>query len=324
MAPEDTRELRIVILSYNTCELLSDCLASLQADPQAHRWHVVVVDNASSDDSPRMVQERFPWVTLVQSDDNRGFSAGNNLGMVDAAEEYALFLNSDTVVPAGAVGRLLEFVKSHDDCSAAGPRLENPDGSPQPSCRTFPGPLNTLIEGFWLDRLLPRSRLLGRPRMTWLTHHETVPVDYVAGAALMVRREEFEQVGGWPQAYFFYAEDAELCRALAAGGRKVYFTGDIAITHIGGASAGLQSLWTTIQAHRSVLLFSLRNGGPGRLLLHRIALTLTTLPRLLGALLLWPLAGLQGKGSGTRQRIAVYAGALRPVFTPARKLVSGP
>lgn len=310
--------VRVVILSYNTRDLLANCLRSLVAGPGSGDWHVVVVDNGSSDGSPEMVSAEFPGVTLLRSADNRGFSAGNNLGAAGATEPLLLFLNSDTVVPQGAIAALVAFVEQHPECAAAGPRLVFPDGSRQDSCRTFPGPLNTLLEGFWLDRLLPRSRFFGRPRMTWLDHDATLPVPYVSGAALLVRRERFEAVGGWPEAYFFYAEDAELCLALQRDGQQVMFHGDVRIVHYGGGSASPRTARAAVMATRAVLLFSQRNGGPGRLLGHRLAVLVTTLPRLVLAGLAWPVEVLRGRAGQGTERVRLCAAVLGVALGPVR------
>jgi GT2 family glycosyltransferase len=312
------RDLRIVILSFNTRELLASCLQSLLQDPDSARWHVVVVDNASGDGSPQMVRERFPDVTLIENPSNRGFAAGNNVGCVGAQEPVLFFLNSDTVVPAGAIGGLLRFLAEHPGAVAVGPRLVSPDGSVQMSCGGFPGPVNTLLSGLWLDRLFPRSRFFGRPNMTWLDHTQTVQVQYLQGAALMVRREAFEAVGGWPEEFFFYAEDADLCRQLQARGGEMWFHGAVSITHIGGASAKKASEWATLEAHRSVLLFALRSGGPGRLLLQRLTTILVTLPRLVGAALALGPAAAVGKGSALWRALRVYAKVLALLVRPLK------
>lgn len=316
MPPE--HDLRIVILSYNTRELLVSCLESLAQDAEAPRWHVVVVDNASSDGSAQMVQERFPEVTVLQNPENRGFAAGNNVGCVGAQEPILLFLNSDTVVPPGAIGGLLRFLAQHPRAVAVGPRLLSPDGTVQLSCGSFPGPLNTLLRGLWLDRLLPGSRFFGRPDLRWLDRTQTAPVEYLQGAALMIRREALEAVGGWPEEYFFYGEDADLCRRLWERGGEVWFHGAVSITHIGGASARKVSDWATLEAHRSVLLFALRSGGPRRLLLQRLATIAVTLPRLVGAAVLLVPAIPLGRGPALWRAIRVYAKVLVLLLTPLR------
>lgn len=303
--------VRIVILNYNTRDLLVECLQSLQEDPASSDWHVVVVDNASSDGSAQQVRESFPKVSLVQAERNLGFSAGNNLGTRGAEESYLLFLNSDTRVPVGAVQALVAFLEQTPEAAAVGPRLLSPDGSLQWSCRSFPGPVNTVLEGFWLDRLFPTSRFLGRPRMTWLDHTQTVAVDYVQGAALLVRREAFEAVGGWPEAYFFYAEDADLCYSLKRRCGPVYYHGAVAITHVGGASAAKASEQTTLQAHRSVLLFALRTGGALRLFLQRLATVKVTLPRLLASSLAALFAPGRARGDHLRRQRRLYARVLK-------------
>jgi len=317
---DEPPQLRIVVLSYNTRDLLADCLESVLADPEAAAWRVVVVDNASTDGSAEMVRERFPTVQLVVAKENRGFSAGNNAGS-GGREPFLLFLNSDTVVPAGAIGGLQSALQSRPEHGAVGPRLVNPDGSVQWSCRTFPGPLNTLLEGFWLERLLPRSRFFGRPRLTWLDHTLSADVEYVAGAALLVRREAFEAAGRWPEAYYFYGEDADLCRSVRQLGWRIGFVGEVSITHLGGGSTGTKWGPMTVEAHRSVLRFALRSGGPVRLLLQRLATVAVALPRLLLAL-----AAPRGEQAAARRRalLGVLRAALSPLPPAQRQREDGP
>ncbi|MGQ9730237.1 MAG: glycosyltransferase family 2 protein [Candidatus Zipacnadales bacterium] len=311
-------DVRVVILNYNTRELLRACLRSLLADAANQERAIVVVDNASHDGSPAMVRTEFPAVRVIESSCNQGFSAGNNLGAAGASEPYLLFLNADTLVPYGAIGALVGFMERHPECGAVGPRLLNPDGTVQWSPRTFPGPLNTLLEGFGLDRLWPRSRFFGRPKMTYFDHSTSSPVEYLSGAALLVRREAFESVGGWSEDYFFYAEDADLCRALWKAGWQVWFHGAVAITHIGGASARQHGLQTTIEAHRSVFRFALRVGGPRRLLLQRLATCLVNAPRLAVSLAFLPLALIIGGARSTWGMCNNYAHVLHTALTPLR------
>jgi hypothetical protein len=263
-----------------------------------------------------MVRRDVPGLTLIPTATNVGFSAGNNLGVVGAEEPFVLFLNADTVISTGAIAGLLEFLDGHPDCVAVGPRLVCPDGRLQWSCRTFPGPLNTLLEGLWLDRLFPRSRLFGRSRMTWFDHTRSAEVEYVAGAAILIRRDAFVRVGGWPEAYHFYAEDADLCYSLRRTGGQVWFDGCHEIVHVGGASARQQSLRTTIEAHRSVLLFALRTGGRWRLSLQRAATLVTTLPRFLAAALAAPVLFAIGRRAQAAYALRKYLGAIHVALSP--------
>ncbi len=302
--------LSIVIVSYNTRQLLADCLQSLYDDPDHDQWQIIVVDNASSDDSVTMVARQFPQATLVTLDSNIGFARANNRGARIATGRHLLFLNADTVAPAGVITALCDFLDQRADAAIVGPRLVYPDGRLQYSARTFPGPLNTFLEYSFVDRLLPNVRLFGRPRLTYMDHKQVQPVDYVAGACLMICREYFDNVGGWCEGYFFYAEDADLCAKVKRVGGKTYYYGRSRIIHIGGASADQVALPATLEAHRSVFLFVRRNGGLLAFWATRLITVVALLIRSFFGALAWPVAALLGKGEWLTAQLHKYGRVL--------------
>ncbi len=307
--------LSVIVLNYNTQRLLADCLESLYADGAHQHWQIIVVDNDSSDDSVAMVARDYPQATLLPLGRNLGFAAANNRGAQMAKGRHLLFLNADTAVPVGVLSTLCDFLDERTDAAVVGPRMRSVDGELQYTARTFPGPLNSFLEYSFLDRLLPGFRPFGRPRLTYLNHRQTQPVEYVAGACLMICREYFRRIGGWCEEYLFYAEDADLCAEVKKAGGVVYYYGDLGITHIGGASAEKMPLAATLEAHRSVFLFVKRQRGSSALVAQRLVTIGGVVPRLLLSALAVPFAGLLGRRAAVLPKIVTYARVLGLCFS---------
>ncbi|MCS6846431.1 MAG: glycosyltransferase family 2 protein [Anaerolineae bacterium] len=236
-------DLAVVILNYNTRDLLRDCLCSLRAQAGLH-FVACVVDNASTDDSAAMVADEFPEVLLVRSPVNDGFSAGNNLGLrrfgfpEHGRARYAMLLNPDTVVPPDALRRLVAFADAHPDVGVVGPKLVLMDGSLDKACRrSFPTPEVSFYRFVGLSRLFPRSKRFGRYNMTYLDENEQADVDSVVGACMMLRAEVIARIGLLDEQFFMYGEDLDWClRAKQAGYRVVYYP-DVTVHHVKRAAS---------------------------------------------------------------------------------------
>ncbi len=260
-------ELSIVILSWNVRELLRDCLRSVMENVRTFQRSDVetfVVDNASTDGSPEMVAAGFPEVRLIRNPANLGYARANNIGIAASRGRYVLLLNSDTVVPAGALAGLLSFMDAHPWAAACSPQLLRPDGTPQPyAFGGDPTPLYLLRRG--ISRLL-----LGRPLHDWAVA-APIQVDWVSGACLMVRRAAIEQVGALDEAMFMYFEDNDWCRRMRLAGWQVWYVPTVAITHIGGA--GLKQNPAARRAYReSLRYFYRKHYGPAANLFLRLML----------------------------------------------------
>src|SRR5262245_8053838 len=249
----------IIIVSFNTRELLRACLASLRDCTLPHR--VVVVDGASVDGSAAMVRSAFPEVCLIEPGRNTGFAAGNNIGlrqgmgvrgwgMGDRSDspspiphpltpEYVLFLNPDTVVHPGATEVLVGFLEAHPRVGAASPRLLNPDGSIQSAAFRFPTLAMTLLDLFPPGEVLP-----GRLYNSWWHGRYAqeregaapFPVDHPLGACILARREVIEQVGGMDEQFFMYSEEVDWCYRVRRAGWAIWQIPTARVTHVGGAA----------------------------------------------------------------------------------------
>jgi GT2 family glycosyltransferase len=245
----------ILIVNWNTREVLRDCLRTVYEQTKNVPFEVIVVDNASEDGSVDMVKTAFPQVVLLANATNRGFAAANNQGIEAAKGRYVLLLNSDTLVLDGAIDKMVGFAEEHAQAAAVACRVLNPDRTWQPTCFLFPSALNLLIGALYLNKIFPRNRFFGRERMTWWDGQDTRAVDVVTGCFILVRREIVDKVGVLDESYFMYGEEADWCYRFQKAGWKVLYTPIAQIVHLGGASSARAKGPMCLQLRASILLF---------------------------------------------------------------------
>jgi GT2 family glycosyltransferase len=250
-----TRDLSIVIVSYNTRDILRECLRSVVERTDVP-FEVIVVDNASRDGSARMVREEFPEVRLISNSRNEGYSCANNQGFRVSRGRYILLLNSDTIVLPGTLRSLVEFLEDHPDVGIAGCRLERPNGDLDLACRrSFPTPMVSLCRFLTLSRVFPSSRRLARYNLTYLDPAGSYEVDSIVGAFMLVRREVIEQMGGLDESYFMYGEDLDWCYRARQQDWRVWYVGSERVIHYKGASSSQESFRMNYHFHRAMYLF---------------------------------------------------------------------
>lgn len=247
MTNSETPELSIIILNYNVRELLINCLESIFKNKgKLDKWQVIVIDNASQDDSVREVRafrEKYREVELVENKTNVGFAAGNNIGVTRAKAPVILFLNPDTVIVGSAIQKTLEVLLSNPDFGAITCKVELPDGRMDYSChRGFPTPWNSFAYFSGLSKKFPNSRFFSGYTGNRLDITKPHEVDCISGTFLMVRKIAGQQFGFWDEDYFFNGEDIEFCFRLKQKGWKIYFYPLVKIIHYKGSSSGL---WST-------------------------------------------------------------------------------
>lgn len=228
--------LTVVVLSWNTVDLLAACLESLNRARDSDTWQVVVVDNDSSDGSADMVAERFDWVELIRNPVNDGYAIGNNLGAERATGEYLLLLNSDTEVEPGVLDTLLDWLDQRPGHGACAPKLVHPDGRVQLSCKRFPDLSTAVFFDTVFDKWMPNNRAMPRYFMREFDHLSTCDVDQPPGAAFLIRRALWEQLSGFDPELWLFFNDVDLCRRLHALGQKVGYVADVEILHHEGKS----------------------------------------------------------------------------------------
>lgn len=235
----------IVIVSYNTRELLARCLDSLLAEcgrlGKGQTAEILVVDNASRDGSAAMVEARYhPTATpvrLVSSMVNLGFGVANNVAIEAAEGRHIVLLNSDAFLHEGALGRAIAAMEAHPQAGAGGARLLNENGSWQPSARAFHTLWRDAVVMTGMAARFPHTRLFGFPDRTWADAAEPAQVDWVTGAFMILRREALAVTGLFDPAFFLYCEEVDLCKRLQEAGFELWYWPQIVVTHLGGASS---------------------------------------------------------------------------------------
>ena len=259
--------LSIVMLSWNTRELLRACLASLfaPADEKGHGvdFEVIVVDNGSRDGSADLVAADFPLVTLKRNGVNEGYARGNNQGAALAKGRFLLLLNSDTEVQPGALALLVRFLENCPEYGGCAPKLVNPDGSVQRACMRFP----TLAAGFlydsWFERKFGRSRAVRDYFMEDFDHLGDADVDQPPGACFLIRRELWQAIGGFDERLWLFFNDVELCRRVRDRGLKIRYLARVAVLHHGGKSTSQYRDFTGEWMVNRIRYYRMRHGAWG-------------------------------------------------------------
>lgn len=233
----------IIILSYNTRDLLKKCLESIFNNLKDLGIEIIVVDNASSDGSVQMVKNDFKKVNLIESKKNLGFSAGNNLGVKQAKGKFLLFLNSDIEILDNKLIKMVEFLNTNPRMGVVGGRLENPDGSLQKSYGSFYSLPEVFLQLFGGERVKSKFSKRGR----------TKRVDWVSGAFMLIKTDLFKKIKGFDEKIFMYTEDMELCYRVQKEGFKVYYYPDVKLLHLGQGSSN--RTFAIVSIYKGILYF---------------------------------------------------------------------
>jgi GT2 family glycosyltransferase len=244
-----------VVVNFEAGPLLVECVTSVLADTSAGPMELVVVDNASRDDSIATLAAAHPDVRVVRSPGNVGYARAANLGTAVTKAPVVAVLNPDTVMEPGTAGALVSRLEGESRLAACGPRLHNPDGSDYPSARTMPSVPVAIGHGL-LGMWWPTNPFTARYRQ--LDADPALPrlVDWVSGAAIWLRRRALDDVGGWDERYFMYLEDTDLCWRLRDAGWEVAYEPAGVVVHVQGASASRRPYRMLLEHHRSAWRFA--------------------------------------------------------------------
>lgn len=256
-------DVSVVIVNWNTRDLLRGCLRSIEAETRDLAYEVFVVDNASSDGSAAMVRDEFPQVKLIENARNRGFAAANNQGIRLATGRYVLLLNPDTVVLDAAISRTVRYADQHPNVGVVGCQVLEQENLIQRTGFSFPTPWMLLLTEFGLSRAFPRSRLFGTPQLGWWERDSERDLDVVSGMYMLVRSEAIRKVGLMDEDYFIYAEEADWCYRLAKAGWRRVFTPCARIIHLdgGGKSTSQVNVRMFVQLQKSTMVYQRKNLG---------------------------------------------------------------
>jgi N-acetylglucosaminyl-diphospho-decaprenol L-rhamnosyltransferase len=271
-------DLSVVVVNYNAGPYLARCLDSVAASSGGISLEVVVVDNGSSDGSPKAVGDR-PEVHLIENRANLGFAAGANLGIRATEAPYVLMLNPDAEIVSGTLASLVKVADDRPDAGAVGPLVRNPDRTIQPSARRIPGTFEALMHAF-LGPVVPGNRWTRAYTMAGWDRSSEREVEWISGSAMLLRRRALHDVGVFDEGYFMYVEDVDLCTRLRRSGWSVLFSPELEVIHEMGVSARGQSRRMAREHSRSIYRYfsKHRAEGPAALLkpFVRAALSLRT------------------------------------------------
>jgi GT2 family glycosyltransferase len=258
--PTVSPEISVVIVSFNTCDLLRQCILTLEQEAASLAHETIIVDNASGDGSADMVAAEFPHINLIRSSVNLGFAAANNRAFIEARGRYLVLLNSDAFLRPSALQNAVARMDATPRAGVGGGRLVGLDDAWQPSARMFPSLLNLFLAISGLAARFSRSRLFGRADRTWADPSQPSPVDWVPGAFSIVRRQALEQVGYFDERFFLYYEEIDLCRRIKAAGYEVWYWPDIVVSHLGGQSSKTLTNLDLSSSGSQLTLWRMRSG----------------------------------------------------------------
>lgn len=254
-------KLSAIIVNWNTKRDLESCLISFYNNAPSCNYEVILVDNASTDDSVSMVEGKFPDVIIHKNAANLGFAKACNQGISISKGDYVLLMNADIVVLEKTIEKLINFADLHPNAYIFGCRILNPDRSLDQSCFMFPSVLNLVICGLRLNRFFPNNRFFGRPDMTWWNAQDERPVQVVKGCFMLVRRKLFSKIGMLDEDYFMYAEESDFCYRSQKASCQVMFTPSAEVIHLGGQSTRQLFYKMKVQYYKSYLLFIKKHKG---------------------------------------------------------------
>lgn len=226
-------ELSIIIVNYKTEELTSNCIDSvIKSNTKGFEYEIIVVDNASKDESIEAIEKQFPEVKIIKNHENLGFSKANNIGIEASKGDYILLLNSDTIVEQNTLKGALSFAKNHKHIGALGCKILLPSGKLDPACkRSFPTPLNGLFHSLNLDTVFPDSVYFGAYNLTYVDENQVCSVDCIMGAFMLIPRIVIDRVGMLDEDYFMYGEDIDWCYRIKDAGYQVMYYPEVRIFH---------------------------------------------------------------------------------------------
>ena len=248
--------LSIIIVSWNVCDYLADCIESIVKNCRLLQYEIIVIDNASDDGTVDLIKNKYPGLVLIINDTNKGFAYANNQGIRQARGRYLLFLNPDTIIiKPDAVEKMLAFLEQNRDVGAVGPRLLNEDLTVQHSVRTFP----TFRGALYRHTILRYFGLFKEHHEKWRMKDfkpaRPTDVDQLMGAAILAEKDLALKVGGFDERFFMYYEEIDFCCRIKKAGYRIVFFPDVSIIHLGGKSTGQIPLRKKFMAIKSLLMF---------------------------------------------------------------------
>lgn len=308
-------DVSVCIVSWNTKDLLYNCIKSIKEKTFGVNYEIIIVDNASSDGSSEMVRVQFPECKLIESKDNLGFAKGNNVAVEEASGKYILYLNPDTEVVTNAIHGMFRFLETSKAYGAVGCKLTDVQGNIQFTCASaFPTPLSELSFLFLLNRFFPKSKYFSARELDYWDHMDSKDVDCLSGACIMAKRELIEKLGGFDGNIFMYSEDLDLCYRILKENQRIYYLSTETIIHNEGASSRKKNKlhFAALMQKQSNYYFIRKNYGEFRAQCFRVAIFTGSLLRVLitMSILLAVGCGLVKKDNNRRNILNKYTNIL--------------
>lgn len=291
-------DLSIIIVNWNSHKYLEMCMETIISNAGPLKYEVIVVDNASYDGSKEVVEKHKNVAVHIQSDQNLGFAKANNLGFRHAKGRYLLFLNPDTEILDDSLVSMHRFLSSNPKAGCLGCKVLNTDGSIQTSCvQAFPSISNQILDSEFLRNRFPMWKLWGMAPL-FLRSKDPVPVDTIAGSCVMIGREIFEDIGGFSENYFMFAEDRDLCFKTDRKGYVNYYSGSCSIIHHGGGSTKKQNanFKSTVLQKESTFLYFLANSNMVYAYAFKFAVLMSAILRIMILVFLSPVFIIRKQG----------------------------
>lgn len=249
------KDVTIGIATWNAADLLRDCLNSISQNVSGLTYEVVVVDNGSADKTPKMMRKEFSSFTYIRNEVNEGVAKARNKCLDIAKSRYVILLDVDTIILPGSFEKLIDVMDRNPDVGIGGPKLLNPDGSLQMSCRTFQTPLTVIFRGTFLGKLFPNAASVKGHLMAEWGHMETRPVDWLLGACHVIRQEILSDIGKLDERFSYLYEDVEYCWRARKKGWQVLYIPQSQITHVYQRQSARGFNRMTLKHIRSIIRF---------------------------------------------------------------------
>jgi hypothetical protein len=280
-------QISIIIVTWNGKKYVEECLDSLRAYINSPDVEVIVVDNASTDGTPEMIEANYPGVMLIRSDKNLGFARGNNLGIRKSTGEYVLLVNSDDVVHPGCIERCIEYMKQNPRVGLLGPKMLGADGKPYRSYMAEFTLWRCLCRALALDDLFPNSKLLSGYLMPYFAMDRITEVDVLNGWFWVTRREPLNEVGLMDETLFMYGDDLDWSKRFREAGWKLVYFPEVASLHYGGASSARAPIKFSVEMQRANFQYWQKHHGLASQIAYRGIVWLHQALRLAGYSLIW-------------------------------------
>jgi GT2 family glycosyltransferase len=307
-------DISVAILSWNDKQYLEVCLQSLKNGTKSRSMEIIVVDNASTDGSPEMVEALFPDVKLIRNQENLGFPKGNNIGLQASRGRYVYLLNSDIKVFAGCLDVLTDYLDQNPKVGMVGPKILNRDMTHQSSCRRFPTLWNNFCAATGLANIFAGTRFFSGEHMFYFKGDRLMDVDVLVGCFWAVRRAAIDEFGLLDEGFFMFAEDLDWCKRFWEAGWRVVFCPEAqAIHYRGGSSTKKDVVWLALTQQRSILRYWKKHHSAAAVFCIRCLIFIHKISRLGAALIICLINPSERKDGEMRMKVA--AACLRDLFS---------